>query len=225
MKVMILAAGRGARLRPLTDVVPKPLLEVNGKPLIAYLLRQLQRAGAREVVINTGWLGEQLEATLGSGKAYGLQIAYSHEGWPALETAGGIKRALPLLGDDEFLVVNGDVYVDGIDFRRLLRLHLPGQDLAHLVLVPNPPHNPKGDFSMVAGRVFDAGARYTFSGISVLHPALFENVPEGPAKLAKRLRTAAESHQVTAELFTGDWSDVGTPERLGQLERRLVGGS
>jgi N-acetyl-alpha-D-muramate 1-phosphate uridylyltransferase len=223
MKVMVLAAGRGARLRPLTDQVPKPLLEVNRQPLIGYLLRQLQRAGAREVVINTGWLGEQLEAALGTGKRYGLRIAWSHEGWPALETAGGIKRALPLLGEDEFLVVNADVYVDGLDFRRLLALHLPGQDLAHLVLVPNPAHNPKGDFSLVAGRVFDAGARYTFSGISVLHPALFKAVPEGPAKLAKVLRKAAESHQVTAELFTGQWSDVGTPERLALLDRQLAG--
>ncbi len=221
MKAMILAAGRGSRLRPLTDHTPKPLLTVNGKPLIAYLLQQLQRAGIREVVINTGWLGEQLEQALGDGKRFQLKIAYSHEGWPALETGGGIAHALPLLGEEEFLVINGDVYVEGLDLKRLTRMHLPGQDLAHLLLVPNPPHNLKGDFGLVAGRVFDAGPSYTFSGISVLHPALFEGAPKGGFKLAKRLRKAAEDHQVTAELFTGFWSDVGTPERLAQLEKRV----
>lgn len=221
MKAMILAAGRGSRLRPFTDHTPKPLLTVNGKPLIAHLLGQLQRAGIREVVINTGWLGEQLEQALGDGKRFNLKIAYSHEGWPALETGGGIANALPLLGEDEFLVINGDVYVEGLDLKRLTRMHLPGQDLAHLLLVPNPPHNLKGDFGLVAGRVFDAGPSYTFSGISVLHPALFEGAPKGSFKLAKRLRKAAEDHQVTAELFTGFWSDVGTPERLAQLEKRV----
>ena len=201
MKAMILAAGRGSRLRPMTDLTPKPLIEAGGKPLITHLLRQLQRAGIREVVINTGWLGAQLEQVLGDGRRHNLKIVYSHEGWPALETGGGIANALPLA-----------------------RMHLPGQDLAHLVLVPNPSHNLKGDFGLVAGRVFDAGPSYTFSGVSVLHPALFEDAPKGSFKLAKRLRKAVENHQVTAELFTGYWSDVGTHERLAQLEMRIGGG-
>ncbi len=225
MKAMILAAGRGSRLRPMTDLTPKPLIEAGGKPLITHLLRQLQRAGIREVVINTGWLGAQLEQVLGDGRRHNLKIAYSHEGWPALETGGGIANALPLLGEDEFLVVNGDVYIEGLDLKRLARMHLPGQDLAHLVLVPNPPHNLKGDFGLVAGRVFDAGPSYTFSGVSVLHPALFEDAPKGAFKLAKRLRKAVENHQVTAELFTGYWSDVGTHERLAQLQMRIGGGA
>lgn len=222
MKAMILAAGRGSRMRPLSDDCPKPLLALHGKPLIVHHLERLQKAGLREVVINTGWLGPQLEAALGDGRRYQLRIQWSHEGWPALESGGGIARALPLLGEDEFLVVNGDVYVEGMDFRRLLRMTLPGQDLAHLVLVPNPPHNLKGDFGFVAGRIVDAGPSYTFSGISVLHPALFEGAPAGAFKLAPLLRRAAARGQVTAELFTGRWADVGTPERLAQLEKQRV---
>jgi MurNAc alpha-1-phosphate uridylyltransferase len=222
---MILAAGRGARMRPLSDHCPKPLLPLHGKPLIVHQLERLQRAGVREVVINTGWLGAQLEQALGDGRRYRLQIAWSHEGWPALESGGGIARALPLLGEDEFLVVNGDVFIDGLDVRRLLRMTLPGQDLAHLVLVPNPPHNLKGDFGFVAGRIVDAGPSYTFSGISVLHPTLFEGAPAGAFKLAPLLRRAAARGQVTAELFTGRWADIGTPERLAQLEKQRAKGS
>mgnify|MGYP000094275161 CR=1 FL=1 len=220
MKAMILCAGRGSRLRPLTDTVPKALVPVHGQPLVVHHLKALARAGIREVVINTGWLGEQFEPLLGSGKSWGLRIDWSHEGWPALETGGGIARALPLLGDAEFLVVNGDVHVAGLDWKRLARMHLPGNDLAHLVLVPNPSHNLKGDFGFVASRVVDAGPSYTFSGISILHPALFEGAPSGSFKLPSLLRKAAARGQVTAELFNGRWSDVGTPERLAHLEKQ-----
>lgn len=217
---MILAAGRGSRLRPLTDATPKPLLPVHGKPLIERHLEALPRAGVREVVINTGWLGEQLLAALGDGRRFGLRIHWSAEGWPALESGGGIAKALPLLGEEEFLLVNGDVYVEGLDWRRLARMRLPGQDLAHLVLVPNPPHHPKGDFGFVAGRIVEAGPSYTYAGIAVLHPALFEGAPTGAFPLAPLLRKAAGRAQVTAELFRGTWVDVGTPERLAQLEKR-----
>lgn len=220
MKAMILAAGRGSRMRPLSDRCPKPLLPLHGKPLIVHHLERLQRAGVREVVINTGWLGAQLQDALGDGSRYRLRITWSPEGWPALESGGGIARALPLLGDGEFLLVNGDVYIEGFDFRRLLRMTLPGQDLAHLVLVPNPPHNLKGDFGFVAGRIVDAGPSYTYSGIAVLHPTLFEGHPPGAFKLAPLLRRAVARGQVTAELFTGRWADVGTPERLAQLEKQ-----
>lgn len=220
MKAMILAAGRGARMRPLSDATPKPLLALRGKPLIAYHLERLAKVGIRDVVINTGWLGDQFEQTLGDGKRYGVRISWSHEGWPALDTGGGIFQALPLLGEDEFLVVNGDVYIEGFDFRRLARMTLPGQDLAHLVLVPNPTHNPKGDFGFLAGRIVDAGPSYTFSGVSLLHPTLFEGSPRGAFKLAPLLRRAMGRGQVTAELFSGRWSDVGTPERLAHLEKQ-----
>ncbi|ULQ45375.1 nucleotidyltransferase family protein [Flagellatimonas centrodinii] len=220
MKAMILCAGRGSRLRPLTDTVPKALVPVHGQPLVVHHLKALARAGIREVVINTGWLGAQFEPMLGSGKAFGLRIEWSHEGWPALETGGGIARALPLLGEQEFLVINGDIHVGGLDWKRLARMHLPGNDLAHVVLVPNPPHNLKGDFGFVASRVVDAGPSYTFSGISILHPALFEGAPAGSFKLAPLLRKAAARGQVTAELFNGRWSDVGTPERLAHLEKQ-----
>ena len=220
MKAMILCAGRGSRLRPLTDTLPKPLIPVQGAPLVVHHLRALARAGIREVVINTGWLGEQFEPLLGDGKGHGVRIEWRHEGWPALETGGGIAAALPQLGEEEFLVINGDVHVTGLDWKRLARMSLPDNDLAHLVLVPNPPHNLKGDFGFVASRVVDAGPSYTFSGISVLHPALFEGCPKGAFRLAPLLRKAAARGQVTAELFNGRWSDVGTPERLALLEKQ-----
>lgn len=224
MKAVILAAGRGDRMRPLTDSTPKPLLRLRGKPLIEYHLERLGRAGVREIVINTGWLGEQLAEALGDGRRWQVRIQYSHEGWPALETGGGIFKALPLLGPEPFLVVNGDVYVEP-DWRAWARRSLAHGDLAHLVLVPNPPHNPKGDFGLVASRVVDAGASYTFSGISLLHPDLFQGQRGGAFKLAPLLRKAVAQGAVTAELFTGPWSDVGTPERLLRLEKQRHGTS
>ena len=217
MKTFILAAGRGSRMRELTEHTPKPLLTVRGKPLIEYHLEQLSHAGVREFVINTGWLGEKIEAALGNGKRWNARIHYSHEGWPALETGGGIYKALPLLGDDPFLVVNGDVYIE-CDWKMWTRRGLARGDLAHLILVPNPAHNPKGDFGLVASRINDGGSQYTFSGVSILCAELFEGRKGGAFKLAPVLRAAIEYERVTGELFKGKWSDVGTPERLKFLE-------
>lgn len=223
MKAMILAAGRGARFRPLTDRLPKPLIPVHGEPLIVRHLRALADAGFRDIVINQGWLGEQLPQQLGDGSAYGVSIAWSDEGWPALETGGGIHRALPLLGDAPFAVVNGDVWTDYPLAR--LREHaqqLPSKDLAHMVLVRNPAHNLKGDCGLVGGRVVPACAEsFTFSGLSVLRPALFVDCEPGAFPLWPLLREAAILGRVAGELHEGRWSDVGTPERLAELEATL----
>jgi MurNAc alpha-1-phosphate uridylyltransferase len=216
MKAMILAAGKGERLRPLTLHTPKPLVRVAGLPLIEYHLRALAEAGVREVVINHAWLGEQIEAHLGSGERFGLQLAYSAEGEP-LETGGGIHRALPLLGDAPFLVVNGDIWTD-YDFAALKR-PLPG--LAHLVLVDNPEHHPLGDFSLEAGQVRDQRPGLTYSGIAVLSPALFADCQPGAFKLAPLLRQAMAQDAVSGEHFGGQWVDVGTHERLAQVEQLL----
>ena len=220
MKAMILAAGRGARMRELTDVTPKPLLQVHGKPLIEYHVEQLKKAGIHEFVINTGWLGEKIEEALGNGKRWNARIQYSHEGWPALETGGGIFKALPLLGDEPFLVVNGDVFIE-CDWKNWTRRGLARGDLAHLVLVPNPPHNIKGDFGLVSSRIYDAGAQYTLSGIYILDPAIFEGCKPGSFKIPPLMRKAAANGRATGELFNGFWSDVGTPERLKLLEARF----
>jgi MurNAc alpha-1-phosphate uridylyltransferase len=216
---MILAAGRGQRMRPLTDQTPKPLIPLHGKPLIEYHIEGLVRAGIREFVINTGWLGEKIPEALGNGSRWRARIQYSPEGWPALETGGGIHKALPLLGEEPFLLVNGDIHVD-IDWRSWLRRGLNHGDLAHLVLVPNPPHHPKGDFGLVASRIWQEGPQYTFSGISILHPQLFAGCKAGAFPLAPLLRRAIEQGKVTGELYKGRWSDVGTLERLAELERR-----
>ncbi|MEK6806719.1 MAG: N-acetylmuramate alpha-1-phosphate uridylyltransferase MurU [Pseudomonadota bacterium] len=216
MKAMILCAGRGIRMVPLTDHTPKPLIAVRGRPLIEHHLLSLKAAGIREFVINLGWLGEKIRTHLGDGAKHGVQIHYSEEGWPALETGGGIFRALPLLGTEPFVVVNGDIYVD-YDFSKLSTLREPEQ--AHLVLVLNPAHNPKGDFGLVNGRVVTACTEsYTFSGISVLHPKLFEGQTGGAFQLAPLLRDAALRGEVSGELFSGLWSDVGTLERLEALK-------
>ncbi len=215
---MILAAGRGERMRPLTDRMPKPLLPVAGKPLIVWHLERLARAGFRGIVINHAYLGDQIEALLGTGAAWGLSIRYSAEPQGALETAGGIANALPLLGEDPFLVVNGDIYCDW-DFSRA-RL---GNALAHLVLVDNPTHHPNGDFTLVDGKV-GAGetARLTFSGIGIYHPALFAGIPRGqPAKLAPLLRETIDAGLINGEHHAGRWVDVGTPERLAVLDAEL----
>ena len=221
MKAMILAAGRGERLRPLTDRVPKPLLEAGGKPLIGWHLERLAAAGCREVVINVSHLGERIVERLGDGAAWGLRIAFSREPQP-LETAGGMALARPLLGPDPFLLVNGDVYCE-VDLARLRRVEI-GERLAHLVLVPNPPHHPAGDFTLDAGRIGNAAApRYTYAGVAMIAPALFAGVAAGSkAQLAPLLRTAAEQRLVSGELFAGTWLDVGTVERLSALEAYLA---
>lgn len=217
---MILAAGRGERMRPLTDHTPKPLLPVGGKPLIVWHIERLAAAGFSELAINHAHLGKRIEATLGDGSRWKVSIAYSDEG-TALETAGGIANALPLLGAEAFVVVNGDVYCD-YDFGRL-KAHDLGDDLAYLVLVANPEHHPKGDFSLEAGRVGEGGEpRFTFSGIGLYRPELFADIPPGtPAKLAPLLRAAMAQGKVGGELFTGRWLDIGTPQRLAELDAEL----
>jgi len=209
---MILAAGRGERMRPLTDRTPKPLLPVAGIPLIVWHLERLARAGFHDIVINHAHLGGQVEALLGNGEAWGLRILYSAEPAGALETAGGIANALPLLGNDPFLVINGDIFCDW-DFSRA---RIPDQ-LAHLILVDNPPHHPAGDFSLT-----DDKARYTFSGIGIYRPALFAGIERGQAApLAPLLHAAIAADQVSGEHHPGRWVDVGTPERLAALDAEL----
>lgn len=218
MKAFILAAGRGERMRPLTDHTPKPLLAVRGKPLIEWHLEKLAAAGVAEVVINLGWLGEKIHTQLGDGQRFGLRIAYSPEGWPALETGGGLHRALPLLGDATFLLVNGDVFTD-LAFAPLIRQGLQPGDLAQLVLVPNPPQHPQGDFTLRDGRVVEsAEPRRTYSGIALLHPQLFAGCTAGAFPLAPLLKQAIAKGQVGGQCHVGQWSDIGTPERLQALQ-------
>lgn len=220
MKAMILAAGKGERLRPLTLHTPKPLVRAGGQPLIEYHVRALAAAGFEELVINHAWLGQQIEDYLGDGARFGVRIAYSPEGEP-LETGGGILHALPLLGEAPFLVVNGDVWTD-YDFAALRR---PLSGLAHLVLVDNPPHHPQGDFRLQAGQVRDAEAgspALTYSGLALLDPALFVGCQPGAFKLALLLRRAMADGLVSGEHFAGRWIDVGTHERLAEVERLLA---
>ncbi|TCT22713.1 N-acetylmuramate alpha-1-phosphate uridylyltransferase MurU [Thiobaca trueperi] len=217
MKAMILAAGRGNRMRPLTDHTPKPLLVAGGKPLIVHHIDRLAAAGIRELVINHAHLGAQIETALGDGAAFGVRIRYSAEN-EALETGGGIFRALPLLGPDPFLVINGDVWAD-CDVRGL---QLADGDLAHLVLVDNPAHHPTGDFALEGGRIHaDGTPRYTFSGIGIYRPALFDGCTPGAFPLAPLLRHAMSAGRVSGRLHTGRWFDIGTPERLAELDRLL----
>ena len=223
MKAMILAAGRGERMRPLTDTLPKPLLKVGGKMLIEYHLEKLKEARFTEVVINHAWLGEKVEQALGDGSRYGLNITYSAEN-EALETAGGIKKALPLLrgenGDAEmFVVINGDIFCD----YNILNLPSSLSGLAHLVLVYNPAQHPEGDFSLTAsGTIEQEGeSKQTFSGIGVYHPDLFKNYPSGKLALSPVLRKAMDDGQVTGEFFQGIWHDVGTVNRLNELDLYL----
>ena len=220
MKAMILAAGKGERMRPLTLHTPKPLVPVAGMPLIEYHLRALAAAGFTEVVINHAWLGQQIEDHLGDGSRWGLSIRFSPEGEP-LETGGGIFKALPLLGEEPFVLVNGDIWTD-YDFSRL-RQPLQGQ--AHLVLVDNPDHHGAGDFRLEGGQVEDgngANDTLTYSGIAVIDPALFAACQAGAFKLAPLLRQAMVSGQVSGEHFHGHWVDVGTLERLAEVERLLA---
>jgi len=225
-RAIVLAAGRGERMRPLTDECPKPLLAVQGRPLIAWHLEALAQAGHTEVVVNTAWLGDLLEARLGAEHG-GLRLHYSREGRDfggALETAGGIVRALPLL-DDVFWVVAGDVFVPGFAFAAAdYEKFASGNRLAHLFLVPNPEHNPKGDFALRPDGLAanDGQPRYTYSTIGIYRKALFAGLPTGnpdglKAALAPLLRAAMDNGQVSAQLHAGPWTDVGTPQRLAQL--------
>jgi MurNAc alpha-1-phosphate uridylyltransferase len=214
MRAMILAAGRGERLRPLTDELPKPLVEVGGKPLIEYHLERLAAAGFREVVINQGHLGDLLPLALGDGGRWRVHIHWSDEQPEALETGGGIFKALPLLGGAPFLVINGDLWTD-YPFARLRAVKC---DWAHLVLVPNPAHNPAGDFALAGARVREEGEpRHTFSGIAVYHPRLFADCQPGKFSVVPLLRAAMRGHVVTGEVWEGQWNDVGTLERLEAL--------
>jgi len=211
---MLLAAGRGERMRPLTDRTPKPLLLVRGKPLIVHHLECLARSGVREIVINLAWLGGQIRAALGDGQAYGVAIRYCDEGDRALETGGGIFNALPWLGSEPFLVVNADVYTD-FDFARL---RIEADAWAHLLLVPNPVQHPSGDFALEHGRVLAEGTpRWTYAGIGVYRAQLFAGCQPGRFALLPLLRRAIEAQRLYGEVYAGLWSDVGTVERLQAL--------
>jgi MurNAc alpha-1-phosphate uridylyltransferase len=219
---MLLAAGRGERMRPLTDAMPKALLPVGGKPLVERLIDRLAAEGYTDLVINHAHLGAMIEAALGDGARFGVRIRYSPER-DALDTAGGIANALPLLGPEPFLVVNADLHAD-YPFGRL-RGRLRGDADAHLVLVDNPPHHPGGDFALAGDRVVNDGpAKLTFSGIGVYRPGLFRDIPPGArAALAPLLRAAMAAGRVTGERYAGRWLDVGTPERLARLDAELRG--
>ena len=210
MRAMLLAAGRGERLRPLTDAVPKPLLLAGGQPLIVWQLQRLAACGVREVVINGSWLAEQLPAALGTGERWGLSIRYSVEPYPALETGGGIFQALPLLGAEPFLLVNADIYTD-IDYAAL---RLPAGALAQLVLVPNPEHHPRGDFDL-------HGERLTYAGVALIDPQLFAGCEAGRFALAPLLFKARDAGSLGLQKHSGYWLDVGTPQRLAQLDAYL----
>jgi MurNAc alpha-1-phosphate uridylyltransferase len=218
MNAMILAAGRGERMRPLTDSIPKPLLPVGGKPLIDFHVEALRQAGFGLIVVNVSHLGDQIQQHLGDGSRFGVSLRYSPEPEGALETGGGIHQALPLLGDGPFLVVNGDLWTD-YPFGNLRRRRV---GLAHLVLVDNPGHHPEGDFALSDERVsVDGVARYTFSGIGLYRAELFAGCTPGRFPLAPLLRRAMAEGRVTGEYYQGVWSDVGTPERLASLDRQV----
>jgi len=214
MRALIFAAGRGERMRPLTDATPKPLLQVGGKRLIEWLLESLARAGVDEVAINTSHLADQFPAALGDGTRWGLHIVYSYEGPEPLDTGGGMLRALSLLGSDPFIAVNGDIFTD-FDFSTLPQ---KPDGLAHLVLVDNPAHHPRGDFRLEHGLVFDE-PRLTFAGIGVYRPDLLAGHAPGKFGITPILRTAMREGAISGEHYRGAWSDVGTPERLAELRR------
>lgn len=216
MKAMILSAGRGERMRPLTDSLPKPLLEVQGKALIVWHLEKLSALGFKEVIINIAHLGYKIAQALGDGSRWGLKIIYSDESDEgALESAGGIVKALPLLGNDTFLVINGDIFCS-YDFEPNFEL---GENLAHLILVPNPEHNPDGDFSLIDGYLAQDKKRYTFSGIGYYNPKLFKNLEYKKSALAPLLREHIKDSKISGELFTNMWHDIGTPERLQNINK------
>ncbi|MCK7459609.1 N-acetylmuramate alpha-1-phosphate uridylyltransferase MurU [Idiomarina aminovorans] len=220
MKAMILAAGRGSRMRPLTDNQPKPLLPVAGKPLLAYHLDKLAQAGVNEVIINHAWYGQQIENFVGDGSQWGLQVSFSVEPEGGLETAGGIIKALPLLGDEPFWVINGDTWTDW-DYRDL-PTHLEDEQLAHLIMVDNPVHHPRGDFALDNGLLIHNGLENkTFSGMGLYRKELLQPYPEGKQALKRFFDRAIKQKQLTASCWGGHWTDVGTPERLHQLNQQL----
>lgn len=230
MKVMLLAAGFGKRLRPLTDSTPKPLLKAADKPLIVYHLERLAAEGIQEVVINVAYLGEKIIQTLGDGRAFGLNIAYSQEGETPLETAGGIVRALPLLGDQPFAVINSDIWTDYQLEKQQVATLAAEKNLGHLVLVANPPEHLKGDFYFENNKILPEvlGAarqapRYTFAGIAYYHPEFFAACPPGIAKLKPEFDRQLE--KISASIFNGLWFDIGTVERLNALDARLRQGA
>jgi len=220
MKAMILAAGRGERLRPLTDSLPKPLLAVGKYRLIEWHIHRLVDAGVKQIVINLSHLGELIREHLGNGERYGAQIEYSQEPAPALETAGGILQALDLLGSDPFIVINGDIWTD----YPLQNLHSP-ERLAHLVLVDNPEHHPQGDFCLQESEVSSQGEgqHYTFSGIGVYRPEIFSGYNPGRLALAPVLIENMKHHQVTGEYYAGHWYDIGSPVRLQAIQDFIAG--
>jgi MurNAc alpha-1-phosphate uridylyltransferase len=223
MKAMILAAGLGKRMRPLTDSLPKPLLPVGGKPLIQYHVENLQRAGVTELIINLAYRGEQIREFLGGGESFGVSIQYSQEPEP-LETGGAILQALPLLGDQPFLLVNGDVWTD-VEFSQLSSLTLPDECLGHLLMVQNPEHNPLGDFTLDQGLLTPRGEEqgFTFSGISLIDPALVGRYPQRRENFPLRecFTWAMERRQLSGQVLEAEWWDIGTPERLAQLDAKL----
>ncbi|WP_051919427.1 N-acetylmuramate alpha-1-phosphate uridylyltransferase MurU [Basilea psittacipulmonis] len=229
MKAMILAAGRGERMKPLTDSCPKPLLNVHDKPLIVWHIERLKAHGIQDIVINTAWLGEQITHALGKGEQWGVTIEYSHEHYPGLETAGGIAQALPLLGQEPFLVINGDIWTDwpiqeAFKMRDDLKRH---ECLASLIFVNNPAHHPSGDYGIQDHRLCSKTPEnaYTFSGIGVYQPEFFKKIahyqPMIPYKLKPLFDQALANHQVMAHLYQGLWFDIGTPERLATLDHLL----
>ena len=220
MKAMILAAGLGTRMRPLTNDLPKPLLSVGGKPLIVWHLERLKRNGFQNIVINIAWLGHKIPELLGSGKRFGLSITYSDEqNEPLLETGGGIIKALPLLGDEPFLVVNGDIWCD---YEFTTTSPLAGDDLGHLVLVDNPIHHPDGDFLLKDGRLHSTGnPQLTYSGIAYFHPDMFKQCQYGRQALAPIMRQSMQDSLISGVYHPGVWQDIGTPERLAELDCSL----
>ena len=220
MKAMVMAAGRGERLRPLTDTLPKPLAPVAGKPLMGYHLHALAKAGIREVVINLSWLGDRIKAALGDGRDYGVRILYSEEGPVPLETGGGIFNALPLLGMQPFLVVNADVWTD-IDFGRVV---LDDAADASIVLVPNPAHNPRGDFALEGDAVMEREVThesYTYSGVGIYRPEFFAGCSPGKFPLLPLLRRAIAAQRLRGWVHRGEWFDIGSIERLAALDQRV----
>lgn len=221
MKAMILAAGKGERLRPLTDKIPKPLLQAGEYRLIEYLIHHLVAAGIDDIIINHAHLGEQFKPALGDGTKYGVKITYSPEEIGGLETAGGIINALPLLGDQPFLVVNGDIWTD-YAFKQLSKLTLKQGTFAHLVLIDNPPHHPEGDFSLQDGFMQNGGENcFTYSGIGIYHPDFFSEQSVTRLPLRPLLNEAMAKQQVTGEAYSGKWFDIGTVERLEELTKQL----
>jgi MurNAc alpha-1-phosphate uridylyltransferase len=217
MRAMILAAGRGERMRPLTDHTPKPLLRVAGKPIIQYHIEALAAEGVRDIVINLAWLGGQVRGALGNGSQFGVHIEYSDEGDSALETGGGVFKALPLLGKDPFIVVSGDVWTE-YPFLDCVK-KLSSADIAHFVVVPNPEFHARGDFGLVDGRLVDAGERYTYANIGVLRPEFFAGCQPGRFPLAPLMFDWIRKGRVSGELYRGSWHNVGTPQQLAQIDQ------